>query len=273
MRISFFCTLLVAALTIYSCKNNPITGRSQMSLIPETELQNMSAQQYAQFLASNRVVPTTTGNKDAVMVRRCGDRIIEAITKYYNEKGLGAELSGYKWEVNLVDDKTPNAWCMPGGKIVVYTGLLPITQNEDALAVVMGHEVAHALGKHGSERMSKGMIQQFGALSLSLAMANKPQVTQNLWMQAYGMGSNVLGILPFSRKHELEADRLGLQFSALAGYDPRAAIPFWQRMGQLSQGQAPPEFLSTHPSDGRRIEELNKIMDDVVKNYYRPRKS
>ncbi len=210
-------------------------------------------------------------NANAQMVKRCTDRLIAAINGYYNSKGLSQELVGYRWELNLVDDKTPNAWCMPGGKMVVYTGILPYTQNETALAIVMGHEIAHALARHGSERMSQGLMQQFGGIAVQAAVANKPQETQMIFNQAYGIGSQVGGILPFGRKQELEADKFGLMYAALAGYDPRESVNFWRRMSQASGGQKPPEFLSTHPSDERRINELNAIMNEILRDYYKPR--
>jgi len=184
-------------------------------------------------------------------------------------KRYSKDIENFAWEVNLVNNKEPNAWCMPGGKIVVYTGLLPLTQNEAALAVVMGHEVAHALARHGNERMSQGLLQQLGGVALSVAIADKPKETQNLFMTSYGIGSNVGVILPFSRKNELEADKLGLMFSSLAGYDPREAIPFWQRMAKAGGGNKPPEFLSTHPADATRIAELQKVMDVMVREYYK----
>jgi predicted Zn-dependent protease len=178
-------------------------------------------------------------------------------------------LEGYKWEYKLVDSKDVNAWCMPGGKIVVYTGLLPITQNEAALAAVMGHEVSHAIFYHGNERMSQGLIQQLGGTALSVALANKPAATQNLFMTAYGVGSQVGVLLPYARKHELEADRYGLIWMSMAGYNPREAIGLWDRMEAASKGQKPPEFLSTHPSEGRRKEQLEKYMPEALK-YYKP---
>jgi predicted Zn-dependent protease len=158
---------------------------------------------------------------------------------------------------------------MPGGKIVVYTGLLPVTKNEAALAVVMGHEVAHALLQHGNQRMSQQVGAQVVQLGLQVAVANKPQETQNAFLTAYGVGAQVGVLLPFSRKHELEADKFGLMFSAMAGYNPREAIPLWKRMEEAGSGQKPPEFLSTHPSEGRRIEQLEKYMDEALK-YYKP---
>jgi predicted Zn-dependent protease len=258
----------LAAVTLVSCTRNAITGRKQLTLMPESELQQMAVTQYQQFLTQNRVLSTNV-NKDAEMVRRVGQRITKAITEYYTEKGLQNELTGYKWEYNLVDDKNVNAWCMPGGKIVVYTGLLPVTQNEAALAVVMGHEITHALAKHGNERMSQGMIQQLGGVALAVAIADKPAETQNLFMTAYGVGSTVGGVLPFSRKHELEADKFGLIYAAMAGYNPQEAIPLWERMEKMSSGQKPPEFMSTHPTEQSRIEKLKQLMPEALK-YYKP---
>lgn len=226
--------------------------------MPEAELQNMATTEYKQFLSTTKVVGNTN-NRDAEMVKRVGQRIVGAVEAYYKEIGKSADLAGYKWEVNLVEDKAVNAWCMPGGKIVVYTGILPITQNEAALAAVMGHEVSHALLQHGNQRMSQGILQQLGGVALSVAVANKPQETQNLFLGAYGAGSQVGVLLPFSRKHELEADRYGLIFAAMAGYNPQEAIALWERMEKASAGQSPPEFMSTHPAEARRIDQLKNI--------------
>jgi predicted Zn-dependent protease len=260
--------LFIVAATFIACSKNAITGRKQFKLVPEAELQSMATAQYQQFLSSNKVV-SNTANKDAEMVRRVGQRISNAVESYYTEIGKKDLLDGFKWEYNLVDDKAVNAWCMPGGKIVVYTGLLPITQNEAALAVVMGHEVSHAIFQHGNERISQGLIQQLGGVALQVAVANKPQETQNLFLGAYGAGTALGVLLPFSRKHELEADRYGIRWSAMAGYNPREAIPLWERMEKAASGQKPPEFLSTHPAEGHRIDELNKYMDEAMK-YYKP---
>jgi predicted Zn-dependent protease len=259
-------TLFVAAAAIISCSTNQITGRNQLTLVPQAELNSMAQQQYQQFLSQNRVV-SPSADRDAEMVRRVGNRVASAITQYFRSKGQN--LEGYQWQFNLIADNSANAWAMPGGKVVVYTGLLPITQNEAALGVVMGHEIAHAVLEHGNERMSQGLVQQLGGVALSVAMANKPAATQNLFLQAYGVGSSVGVMLPFGRKQELEADRYGLIFAALAGYNPREAIPLWQRMEKASNGQKPPEFLSTHPSEGRRIEQLQKYMPEALK-YYKP---
>jgi predicted Zn-dependent protease len=257
--------------TFFGCAHNAITGRNQLILYPESEIQTMASSQYKEFLTTNKVVSPSKGKNDVDMVKRVGQRISTAITNYYTAQGMGKLLEGYQWEYNLVDSKEVNAWCMPGGKIVVYTGLLPITQNETALAIVLGHEITHALAQHGNERLSQGMIQQLGGVALNVALANKPAETQNLFMSAYGIGSNVGVLLPFSRKQELEADRLGLMFAAMAGYDPREAIPFWQRMSAASGGNKPPEILSTHPLDEKRIQKLQEAMPEALK-YYKPSK-
>ncbi|MES1221449.1 MAG: M48 family metallopeptidase [Bacteroidota bacterium] len=252
---------------VLSCARNAITGRSQLKLLPEAEVQSMALQEYQTFLSQNKVVSSTT-NKDAEMVRRVGQRISAAVQKYYAEKGKSADLEGYKWEYNLVDSKEINAWCMPGGKIVVYTGLLPVTQNEAALAVVMGHEVSHAIFQHGNTRMSQGLLTQLGGEALSVALSSKPAATQQLFQTAYGVGSQVAVILPFSRSDELEADHWGINWAAMAGYNPQEAIPLWQRMASAG-GQKPPEILSTHPDDGHRIEQLQKFMPEALA-FYKP---
>lgn len=266
--IRIFLTLFISAAFAIGCSTNPLTGKSQFTLLPEAQLQAMANQEYATFLSSSKVVAANT-NKDAEMVQRVGQRITTAVEAYYKKEGISDKLEGFNWEYKLVNDPAVNAWCMPGGKIVVYTGLLPISQNEAALAAIMGHEVCHALLQHGNQRMSQGMAQQGLGAALSVAVANKPAATQNLFMTAYGVGSNVLGVLPFSRKHELEADRYGLMFTAMAGYNPREAIGLWDRMEQAGGGQKPPEFLSTHPSEGRRKEQLEKYMPEALK-YYKP---
>lgn len=260
--IAAFLSLVVA------CSQNAITGRNQLTLYNEADIQSLAAQEYRQFLGQNKVV-SAGASKDAEMVRRIGQRLTTAINSYYSQKGLSKELEGYQWEYNLVNSNEVNAWCMPGGKIVVYTGLLPVTQNEAALAVVMGHEIAHALAKHGNERMSRGALQQLGGQALSVAVANKTPAAQNLLLSAYGIGSNVGVMLPFSRSQELEADRYGLIFSAMSGYNPQEAIPLWERMEKAGGGQKPPEFLSTHPPEGKRIERLRELMPEALK-YYKP---
>lgn len=260
---------LVAA-TAIACSTNPVTGRSQFKLVPESQLQGMADQQYRQFLSQNRVV-SPSADRDAEMVRRVGQRLANSITQYYRSQGQSDILKGYDWEFKLVQDKDANAWAMPGGKIVVYTGLLPITQNEAALANVLGHEISHAIFQHGNERMSQGLAAQGLGAGLSVALANKPAQTQNLFLQAFGVGTTVGVLLPFSRKHELEADRYGMRWAAMAGYNPREAISLWQRMEKMSNGPKPPEFVSTHPSEGRRIEQLKRYLPEALK-YYKPKK-
>ncbi len=247
------------------CILNKVTGRKQLSLVPESELQLMAVSQYSAFLSENKVL-NPGSSKDAAMVDRVGARISNAITKYYKSQGKESVTEGYKWEFNTVDSKEANAWCMPGGKVVVYSGLLPITQNETALAIVVGHEIAHAIALHGSERMSEAMMQQLGGVALQLALSQKPQETQNLFLQAYGIGSQVGAMLPWSRQQETEADQYGLIFAAMAGYNPQEAIPFWQRMASAG-GAKPPEFLSTHPSDETRMRKLTQFMPEAMKYY------
>ncbi|HJS54619.1 MAG TPA: M48 family metallopeptidase [Chitinophagaceae bacterium] len=261
-------TLCLAASFVVACSTNPLTKKSQLTLLSESELQAVGSQQYQQFLSTNKVVSPSI-NRDAEMVKRVGQRLTRAVETYYQQNGITEKLNGYRWEYNLVDDRAVNAWCMPGGKIVVYTGLLPVTQNEAALAVVMGHEVSHALLQHGNQRMSQQLVQQLGGVALSVALANEPTQTQNLFMAAYGAGTTVGVLLPFSRKQELEADRFGLIWPAMAGYNPQEAIPLWQRMERAAQGQKPPEFLSTHPSEGTRIDELERFMPEAMR-YYKP---
>ena len=256
--------LLLSALFLTGCVLNLVTGRNQLSLVPESELQLMATSQYSAFLAEHKVL--SPNNKEAAMVDRVGERISTAITKYYNSQGQQSVIDGYKWEFNTIVDEAVNAWCMPGGKVVVYTGLLPITQTETALAIVVGHEIAHAIAKHGSERMSQGMMQQLGGMALQVALSQKPQETQNMFLQAYGVGSTVLAVLPWSRQQETEADQYGLIFAAMAGYNPQEAIPFWERMSNTG-GASPPEFMSTHPSDETRIRKLKQFMPEAMKYY------
>jgi predicted Zn-dependent protease len=259
--------IVVTSVIVASCSQNAITGRNQLALISDTELSNMAKQEYQTFLSQNKVV-SVSASKDAEMVRRIGRRLTTAITNYYSEKGLSQELQGYEWEYNLVDSKEANAWCMPGGKIVVYTGLLPITQNEAALAVVMGHEIAHALAKHGNERMSQTMVAQGLGVVGGAVTAGNAQVS-NIFNNVYGPAAQVGVLLPNSRKQELEADKYGLIFSALAGYNPQEAIALWQRMEKAAGSSKPPEFLSTHPAEATRIQKLQQLMPEALK-YYKP---
>jgi len=244
---------LILAFTIASCTTVPITGRKQMNLLPESQMMSMSLTNYQQFLGSNSVVGSS--NQQAQQIKRVGEKIAAAATNYLKRKGASDRVAGYKWEFNLVQSNDVNAWVMPGGKVVFYTGILPICQDEAGIAVVMGHEVAHAIARHGNERMSQGLLLQGGGMALNLALSNQPQQTRSLFNQAYGLGTSVGAVLPFSRLHESEADEMGLIFTALAGYDPGQAVPFWQRMAKLG-GKRPPEFLSTHPDPAKRSQKL-----------------
>jgi len=252
---------MLALLMLAACITVPITGRKQLSLIPFETINSLSAGEYSTFLSSAKL---STNTMQADMVTRVGQRVQAAVERYFASKGLAGQLQGYQWTFNLVEDPQLNAWCMPGGRVVVYTGILPVTKDENGLAVVMGHEIAHAIAEHGNERMSQGMVQQFGGMALDKALEQKPAETRGLWMGAYGLGSTVGVMLPFSRLQESEADELGLIFMTMAGYDPNEAIPFWERMGAGKQG-APPEFLSTHPSDATRIENIRKLLPKALK--------
>lgn len=261
--------LFACPIIFIACTTNAVTGRKQLSLLPESQLQETAKAQYQSFLSGNKVV-SASNNKDAEMVRRVGSRIANAITKYYTSKGKGSVLEGYKWEFNLINNPEVNAWCMPGGKVVVYTGLLAVSQNEAALAIVLGHEITHAVAQHGNERMSQEMITQgLGVVGNVLTSGNSK--VNNIFNAAYGVGSTYGYTLPNSRSQEYEADHFGLIFAAMAGYNPREAIPFWQRMAQAG-GAKPPEFLATHPSDENRISRLQNYMPEALK-YYKPVKN
>jgi predicted Zn-dependent protease len=247
------------------CGTVPITGRRHLELIPDASMLSMSKEQYRGFLKSHK--PSADKNQTQ-LVRHVGRKIQAAVEQYLTANNLSHELKYYEWEFNLVESQEVNAWAMPGGKVVVYTGILPVARNEQGLAVIMGHEIAHVVAAHGNERMSQGLIYQFGGMALSTALSNKPQQTRELWMRVYGAGAQYGVILPYSRLHESEADHLGLIFMAMAGYHPDAAVEFWQRMAQMKGGQAPPEFLSTHPSDERRIQNIRKLIPEAMR-YYR----
>lgn len=235
----------------------PISGRKQVTLLKESELVGMSEQEYRKFLSENKVV---TGTADAKRVERIGSAIAASVEQYLRKNKMDDRLKDLAWEFNLVDDPTVNAWCMPGGKVVFYTGILPICADDDGLAVVMGHEIAHAVAKHGNERMSQGMIAQLGAAALSVAASSQPEATQNIFMQAYGAGASLGVLLPFSRKHESEADRLGLVFMTMAGFNPDNAPAFWERMSAQSGGGQPPVFMSSHPNHQTRVNDLKSYI-------------
>jgi predicted Zn-dependent protease len=265
---------LVAAiwllLQVLGCAEVPITHRKGLHLVPETELLSMSLQQYDDVLKKSKL---STDTQKVETVRRAGNRIAKAAEAFLTETGQQDKIKNYKWEFNLIeDDKTVNAWVMPGGKAAVYSGILPYTQDETGLAVVLGHEVAHALADHGNERMSEALIANMGGMALSVALSQQPQLTQQLFMTVYGVGANVGFMLPYSRLHESEADRIGLTLMARAGYDPREAIPFWERMSKQEGKSRPPEFLSTHPAPETRIADINKYIPEALPYYEKSKK-
>jgi predicted Zn-dependent protease len=257
--------LSLILLLTYACATVPVTGRKQVSLVSSAEINQLASDQYQQVL--NESTLSNDANQTA-MIKQVGVKIKTAVEEYMADKGASSELEGFVWEFNLIeDDKTVNAWCMPGGKVAFYTGIMPICKDENGVAVVMGHEVAHAIANHGRERMSQGLIAQFGLATLGAAMGQNPTATQEIFMQAVGVGTNV-GMLKFSRSHESEADHIGLIFMAKAGYDPNGAPTFWERMSESSGGQ-PPEFLSTHPSHDTRISDLKGWIPEAMQ-YYKP---
>jgi len=265
--MSFFMSLAVMVIVV-ACSRNEITGRNQLSLVSESQLQEMAKQEYTSFLNENRVV-SSNSSRDAEMVKRVGSRVANAITSYYRSKGQAAFLNGYQWEFNLVDNKDINAWCMPGGKVVVYTGLLPVTQNEAALAVVLGHEITHAVAGHGRERMSQAMLAQGIQVAGNVALGKNADAV-NVFNNVYGPTATLGVLLPNSRKQESEADHFGLIFTAMAGYNPQEAVNFWQRMAALSANSSkPPTFLSDHPSDEQRIKDIQGWMQEAL-GYYKP---
>jgi predicted Zn-dependent protease len=261
-----FSAILAAAVLLAACSTVPLTGRQQLDLVPSDQIMTMSAQQYDQVLKEHTVI---RGTDDARMVTRVGNRIRSAVERYLASQNQSQLLQGYNWEFNLIEDDSANAWAMPGGKVAVYTGILPITQDENGLATVLGHEVAHAVARHGNERMSQGLLTQLGGAALSVALSQNPSQTDSLFMAAYGIGSQVGVLLPFSRLQESEADHLGLIFMAMAGYDPRGALDFWTRMENQSEGNKPPEFLSTHPGHQTRIQRIRENLPEAMR-YYRP---
>ena len=259
-------TLIALLLLIVGCATVPVTGRKSLNILPDSELLSMSLQEYKDVLKKSKL---SNDPAEVQMVKRVGKRIASATEQFFTEKGMKSEIKNYKWEFSLIeDDKVANAWCMPGGKVAVYTGILPITQDATGLAVVMGHEISHAIAKHGNERMSQGLLAQLGAAGLSAALSTNPGATSQIFMAAYGVGANVGVLLPYSRIQESEADHIGLILMAKAGYDPREAIPFWKRMNEKG-GNRPPEFLSTHPAPETRIKDIEAKIPEAMKYYKR----
>jgi predicted Zn-dependent protease len=258
-RILFL--LVVVVVLAGGCSTVPLTGRKQLSIIPESEMISMGLTSYQEFMKENKL----SGDKvNSAVVKQVGTDLSNAVEAYFAENGIKDRLQGYQWEYALVDNNVPNAFCLPGGKVVIYTGILPYTADKNGLAVVISHEIAHAVARHGNERMSQQMLIQLGGMALSEAIKTKPEETKTIYSTVFGMGAQVGLILPYSREHEFEADKLGLIFMAMAGYDPQTAVSFWERMSTIG-GQKPPEFLSTHPSDASRIAAIKAALPDVMK--------
>ncbi|GHS98677.1 peptidase M48 [Bacteroidia bacterium] len=254
--------LLVIALGLYACGSVPITGRKQLNLVSDDEVLSLSLQEYDSYI---KTAKKSTDKTATALVVKVGQKIADAVAQYFTVTGQEDLIAGYKWEFNLIDDPQVNAFCMPGGKIVVYTGILPYTQNETGLAVVLGHEVGHAIAKHANERMSQQMALDYGGAAVGALLGKGSAAVQTIGSTVYGLGAQVGVMLPFNRKQELEADHLGLVLMAIAGYDPNAAIPFWERMSQ--QGGSNIELLSTHPSDANRIAEIKKEIPEAMEYY------
>ena len=259
------CVLILLSTVIFACAEVPITGRQSLHMVPESELLALSFRQYGEVIRNSQL---SNDPQKTAAVRKVGRRIAQTAEAFLIESGLRASVKNYQWEFNLIkEDQTANAWVMPGGKAAVYTGILPYTRDETGLAVVLGHEVGHALAGHGNERMSQELLASMGGMALSTALSSQAQVTQQLAMAAFGAGASVGVLLPYSRLQESEADHIGLILMARAGYDPRAAIPFWQRLN-ASPGSRPPEMLSTHPAPETRIANIKALLPKAM-TYYR----
>lgn len=265
-RNLFKAVLISSVIFIQACSTVPLIGRRQVSLLPESNMVEMSLTSYSEFLKENKL----SGNKEQTdMIKRVGARISAAVEKYLRDNGFADRVADFKWEFNLVENDQLNAWCMPGGKVVFYTGILPTAKNDVGVAVVMSHEIAHAVARHGNERMSQQMVAQFGSTALSEIIKTKPEQTQAIYQSLYGLGAQYAVMLPYSRLHEYEADKLGLIFMAIAGYEPSEAIGFWERMAANSTAKMP-EFISTHPVEQNRIEAIRNFLPEA--NKFKPGK-
>lgn len=255
--------VVIFSLIFQACSIVPFTGRKQLSIVPESEMIAMGLVSYQEFMKENPVSPDKSSRN---VVTEVGTRLSSAVSSYFSSNSMGDRLNGYSWEYSLVESSVPNAFCLPGGKVVIYSGILPYTNDKNGLAVVISHEIAHAVARHGGERMSQQLLIQFGGVALNEALRNKPEETKSIYNAVYGVGSQVGIQLPYSREHEYEADRLGLIFMALAGYNPNSAVGFWERMSSMG-GSKPPEFLSTHPSDANRIRKIKAAIPEAMKYY------
>jgi predicted Zn-dependent protease len=253
--------LLTTAVVIYSCSTVPLTGRKQLSLVGDSEINQAAAASYTQLLSDPKTKVIASGT-DAQRVKRIGGQLATAIEQYLQQNGYANQYN-FKWEFNLIQSNEINAWCMPGGKVAVYAGILPVTQSDAGLATVMGHEIAHAIARHSAERMSQELAQQAGGSLIGATTSSKSAAVIS---SLYGIGGQ-LAMLHYSRGQETEADRLGLTFMAMAGYNPNEAVGFWQRMAAQNKGGAPPEFLSTHPSDATRIAGIQAAIPEAMKYY------
>lgn len=260
--------LFFLGIMIYGCSTVPLTGRRQLSIVGNSEILPLSYDQYSTVIKDSKIVTNTPDGQKVVNV---GRRIASAVEQYLKENNYKGITEGFSWEFNLIESDQVNAWCMPGGKVAFYTGIMPICQDETGVAVVMGHEVAHAIANHARERMSQGLVANGLLGGVQVAMGENPSLTQTIFLQAIGFGGQV-GMLRFSRDQELEADKLGLIFMSIAGYDPREAPRFWERMNAGAGGAGVPEFLSTHPGPDRRIDRLNEQMADAMVFYERNRR-
>lgn len=252
--------LTIAFLFLISCSTVPITGRQRINVVSDAQILPTSFEQYAGFLKDHKL---STDAKMTNEIQTVGMKISRAVDRFMRANDMVKEANNYRWEFNLIEDETVNAWCMPGGKVVFYTGILPICDNTDGIAAVMGHEVAHAFAKHGQERMTSSYGQQLGGIAVALGTSKEDPRKQKIWNTIYGVGSSV-GMLAYSRTHETEADKLGMVFMIMAGYQPEEAIQVWVRMSERSGKKTPPEFLSTHPSNQSRINNLKAYLPTAI---------
>jgi len=259
-------SVILTLVILFGCATVPITGRKQLKVIPNSELLPLSYSSYIDVLKESKL---STNQEQVQQIKTVGTKIQHSVEEFMAENDLSKKLAGYQWEFNLIEEDIINAWCMPGGKVAFYTGILPVCQDDAGVAVVMGHEIAHAIANHGAERMSQGLVQQLGGVALAVAIKDKPEETQALFFTAYGIGTTYGAMLPYSRLHETEGDKLGLIFMAMSGYDPQEAPKFWQRMDAMAGNPPIPQWMSTHPSHETRIENLNEFMPEALK-YYDP---
>lgn len=261
MKVTKILGLGAISMSMIACVTNPVTGRSSLQIANNSEIATMASQEYKTTLSKSKVI---TGTAEANRVKNVGNRIKQAAEKYYTSIGRQSDLANYNWEFNLLQDSQLNAWCMPGGKVAVYTGILPVTKDDNGLAVVMGHEISHALAGHGNERISQAMLAQYGGSILGSSINNSQWAS--VFQQVYPIGAQV-GLLAYGRKQELEADKMGLYLMGMAGYDPRTAPAFWERMEASSKGNTVPQFLSTHPNPSSRIADINEAMPQALEYF------